>query len=110
MSDKTRRFTVIHGGKAEMQRKKLLLLNAPWVFTYEEFDELCDHFGLSRAECFDLLVMRVAHRARTDDEAKAVLAVLIGEDEAVVSDLFAKARRNRFTLITASTRACDDAD
>jgi hypothetical protein len=70
-----RAFTVIEGGKAELERKKRLLFNQPWAFDLDEFDRLCELFKLSRAEAFDLALTRVKHKAKTSYEAAALLAV-----------------------------------
>lgn len=91
-------FAVIIGGKTELERKKRLLFNQPWVFDLDEFDRLCESFQLSRAEAFDLALMRVEHKAKTNYEAAALLAVFSGSGNA--SDILARGRRNDFRLET----------
>jgi hypothetical protein len=92
-------FTVVDGGKEELERKKRLLFNQPWVFDHDEFDRLCELFKLSRAEAFDLALMRVEHKAKTNYEAAAVLAVFSGSGNA--SDILARGRRKSFRLETS---------
>lgn len=94
-----RAFTVIEGGKAELERKKRLLFNQPWVFDHDEFDQLCESFQLPRAEAFDLALMRVEYKAKTNYEAAALLAVFSGSGNA--SDILAKGRRKSFRLETS---------
>jgi len=92
-------FTVIEGGKEELERKKRLLFNQPWVFDHDEFDRLCELFKLPRAEAFDLALMRVEHKAKTNYEAAALLAVFSGSGNA--SDILARERRKNFRLETS---------
>ena len=94
-----RAFTVIQGGKVELERKKRLLFNQPWAFDHDEFDRLCELFELSRAEAFDLALARVKHKAKTNYEAAALLAVFSGSGNA--SDILAKGRRKSFRLETS---------
>jgi hypothetical protein len=99
----TRTFTVIEGGRRERERTRHLLFNQPWVFDQDEFDRLCASFGLSRAETFDLGLMRLAHKARTNYEAAAALAVFTGCGNA--SDILAKGRRKGFRLETSEQQS-----
>lgn len=92
-------FTVIDGGKEELERKKRLLFNQPWIFDHDEFDRLCELFKLSRSEAFDLGLMRIRHKAKTSYEAAAVLAVMEGSGNA--SDILARGRRKNFRLETS---------
>ncbi|WP_310676345.1 hypothetical protein [Burkholderia multivorans] len=92
-------FTVVDGGKEELERKKYLLFNQPWVFDHDEFDQLCESFQLPRAEAFDLALTRVEHKAKTNYEAAAVLAVFSGSGNA--SDILARGRRKNFRLETS---------
>ena len=89
-------FTVIEGGKEELERKKRVLFNQPWVFGHDEFDQLCELFKLSRAEAFDLELMRTGHMAKTSYEYAALLAIMNGEGNA--SDILARGRRASFKL------------
>jgi hypothetical protein len=89
-------FTVIEGGKAELERKKHLLFNQPWSFSCDEFELLCEQFDVPRAEAFDLQLMCIRHKAQTNYEAAAVLAIFEGSGNA--SDILAKGRRSSFRL------------
>lgn len=93
-------FAVIEGGKAELERKKYLLFNQPWCFSCDEFDQLCEQFEVLRAEAFDLQLKCIQHKAKTNDEAAYVFAVMSGTQKA--SDAIAQLRRNRFRLETSS--------
>ena len=92
-------LTVIEGGKAELERKKRILLSRPWVFSSEEFDKICEHFKLSRAEVFDLALMVTSHQAKTSYEAAALLAVMTGNANA--SDILARGRRGAFRVVSS---------
>ena len=92
-------LTLIAGGKEELERKKHVLFNRPWVFGHDEFDQLCEHFKLSRSEAFDLAVMRTSHKAKTSYEAAALLAILRGGGNA--SDILARGRRASFKLVNS---------
>jgi hypothetical protein len=95
-------LTVVNGGKEELERKKRLLFNQPWVFDGDEFDQLCELFKLSRAEVFDLIMMRIENQARTNHEAAAVLAVF---SSGKASDILARLRRQRFRVEASSAPA-----
>ena len=75
-------LTVIDGGKAELERQKHLLFNQPWSFSFDEFEQLCEQFEVPRAEAFDLQLKCIQHKARTNDEAAAVFAVMSGTQKA----------------------------
>ena len=92
-------FTIIDSGKAELERKKHLLFNQPWSFSFDEFEQLCEQFEVPRAEAFDLQLKCIQHKAKTNDEAAAVFAVMGGTQKA--SDAIAQLRRNRFRLETS---------
>jgi len=91
-------FTIIDSGKAELERKKHLLFNQPWSFSFDEFEQLCEQFEVPRAEAFDLQLKCIQHKAKTNDEAAAVFAVMGGQK---ASDAIAQLRRNRFRLETS---------
>ena len=93
-------FTVIEGGKEELERKKRVLFNQPWVFSCDELDRLCDLFEVPRAEAFDLQLMCIQHKAKTSFEAAAVYAFMSGNEKA--SNVIAKLRRNKLRLETSS--------
>lgn len=108
-------FTVIDGGKAELESKKHLLFNQPWSLSQDDFEQLCEQFEVPRAEAFDLQLKCIQHQAKTNDEAAAVFAVMSGTQK--VSDAIAQLRRKRFRLETSlppsppqSSRPNDEAD
>lgn len=96
-------FKVIVGGKAELEHKKRLFFNQPWLFTFDEFDQLCEQFEVPRAEAFDLCLMCIRHKAKTNYEAAAVLAIFEGGTPP--SDILASGRRKDFKLETSSPQA-----
>jgi hypothetical protein len=71
-------FSVMDGGKADLERKKWLLFNQPWVLDTDEFDQVAKLCGLTRAEEFDLVLERIRHRAHRNIEARYLLAVFEG--------------------------------
>jgi hypothetical protein len=89
-------FRVIDGGKTKLERKKRLLFNQPWTLSCDEFDLLCVQFNVPRAEAFDLQLMCIRHKAKTNYEAAAVLALFEGSEKA--SAILAKGRRDSFRL------------
>ncbi len=91
-------FAVIDGGKDELERKKHLLFNQPWVFDHDEFDRLCELFKLSRSDVFDLTLMRIERKAQTSHEAAAVLAIFKGANP---SEILAKGRRQGFKVVAS---------
>lgn len=93
-------FKVIVGGKAELERKKHLFFSQPWLFTFDEFDQLCEQLEVPRAEAFDLQLRCIQHKAKTNDEAAAAFAVMSGAQK--VSDAIAQLRRKRFSLEISS--------
>lgn len=99
MNNACTQLTVIDGGKVELERKQTLLFNQPWLLEHDEFDRLCELFKLSRAEAFDLQLKCIQHKAKTNDEAAVVFAVMSGTQKA--SDAIAQLRRNRFRLETS---------
>lgn len=95
-TSRKQRFTVIDGGKEELERKKRLLFAQPWSFNHDEFDRLCELLKLSRPDIFDLVLLRVSYKAKTSYEAAALLAVMNGNSDA--SDILARGRRKSFRL------------
>ena len=92
-------LTVIEGGKAELEKKKHLLYNQPWLLGHDEFERLCELFRLSRAEAFDLGLLRIKYKAQFSYEAAAVLAIFDGSGNP--SDILARGRRKSFKLVTS---------
>lgn len=72
-------LTVIDGGKEELERKKRLLFNQPWVFDHDEFDRLCELFKLSYSEIEGLIAERIRKRAKDPLEREALLAIINGD-------------------------------
>ncbi|MEO1767958.1 hypothetical protein [Thiobacter aerophilum] len=72
-------FTVVDGGKEELERKKRLLFNQPWVFDHDEFDRLCELFKLSYSEIEGLIAERIRKRAKDPLEREALLAIINGD-------------------------------
>lgn len=72
-------FTAIEGGKTELERKKHLLFNRPWVFDLDEFDRLCELFRLSYSEIEGLIGERIRKRATDPLERDSVLAIIDGD-------------------------------
>ena len=95
-----RAFTVIDGGKAELERKKRILFSQPWAFDHDEFDRLCGLLRLSRHDVFDLTMMRIEHKAETDAEARAALDVLCGR--APLSSIKAARQRSNFRIAVSA--------
>ncbi|MCL6548577.1 MAG: hypothetical protein K6T30_06675, partial [Alicyclobacillus sp.] len=73
-----RAFTVIQGGKVELERKKRLLFNQPWAFDHDEFDRLCELFILSYSEIEGLIGERIRKRAKDPLERDTLLALIEG--------------------------------
>jgi hypothetical protein len=73
-------LTVVNGGKEELERKKRLLFNQPWVFDGDEFDQLCELFKLSYSEIEGLIAERIRKLAKDRLERDTLLAILDGDD------------------------------
>ncbi|WP_141738583.1 hypothetical protein [Acidithiobacillus caldus] len=89
----------VERGKRERDKKKYILFNRPWDFESDEFERLCNHFHLSRAECYDLTAMRLERLAKKNHEAEAVLSIIHGGNG--FREIMAKGRRKCFTVITS---------
>lgn len=98
MKNTCAQLTVIDGGKVELERKRHLLFNQPWSFSDDEFEQLCNLFEVPRAEAFDLQLICLQHKAKTNFEAAAVYALMSGNEKA--SDVIAKLRRKKLRLET----------
>jgi len=72
-------FTVINGGKEELERKKYLLFNQPWAFDHDEFDRLCELFELSYSEIEGLIGERIRKLSADPLERDTVLALIEGD-------------------------------
>jgi hypothetical protein len=73
-------FTIIEGGKAELERKRAILFATPEVFNSNEFQSLCETFGLDRYQIVDLIELRFRRRSNSL-ERSAVLAIIEGDLE-----------------------------
>jgi hypothetical protein len=77
-SENTPTLAVIDGG-GSFARKQWLLFNQPRRLTLDEFEEMARLCGLSQAEEFDLMLVRLRHKARGNIEARYLLAVIEGD-------------------------------
>jgi hypothetical protein len=75
--ENTPTLVVIDGGR-DFACKQWLLFNQPWRLDLGEFEEMARLCGLSRAEEFDLMLVRLRHKARSNVEARYLLAVIEG--------------------------------
>jgi hypothetical protein len=76
-------FTVIEGGKAELERKKAKLFAVPELLSDDEFGQLLDELSLSYPEAESLIAKRIRYRAKDPIERNAVLAIINADfDEA----------------------------
>lgn len=94
-------FTVVDGDKEELERKKRLLFNQPWVFDHDEFDRLCELFELSYSEIEGLIGERIRKRATDPLERDAVLAIIEGDHakfERLNAILERRNRRNKLGI------------
>ena len=92
-------LTVIPGDLERQEVLRNTLLMRPWEFSHDEFDLLCERFGLSRAEIHDLTLERIRRRANNSHEAKAVLDLL--EGRASLSSAKAMIRRSAIRIVSA---------
>lgn len=95
-------FTIIKGGRDELEHNKRLLYARPWSFDSAEFDRLSETIGIGRADAFDLTLARLRHKARESYEAAAVLAIFEGSD---ASEILALGRRREIRLETSEPPA-----
>jgi hypothetical protein len=76
--ENTTSLAVIDGGGG-FARKQWLLFNQPWRLDLDEFEEMARYCNLSRGEEFDLMLVRLRHKARDNIEARYLLAVIEGD-------------------------------
>lgn len=100
-SDK-RTLTLIEGGKAELAKQKHRLFNEPWVFDLDEFEQLCETFGLSYPEIEGLVGERVRKLAEDPLERDALLAIIEDRHEEALRLLNAMEGRNQMGLSVIS--------
>ncbi len=101
----TNQLTVMDGGKKERERQRHLLFTQPWRFGRNEFEQLCERFDLSRAEAFDLTLMRIRHQAGHGDREAAAILALVEGDEKNAARLLARARREKLIKPVVSGKA-----
>jgi len=102
---KTNQLTVIDGGKKERERQRHLLFTQPWRFGRNEFEQLCKRFELSRAEAFDLTLMRISHQAAHGDREAAAILALVEGDEQDAARRLARVKREKRIRPVVSGRA-----
>lgn len=95
--ENTPNLAAVDGGE-DFAHKQWLLFNEPWRLALDEFEEMARLSNLSRAEEFDLMLVRLRHKARGNIEARYLLAVIEGDHRE--ADRLGKilARRNALGL------------
>lgn len=96
-------FTVVDGGKAELERKKRLLFNQPWLLDHDEFDRLCELFKLSYSEIEGLIGERIRKRAKDPLERDTLLAIIDGRHDEARNLISVMQRRNELGLSLISS-------
>lgn len=74
-------FTVITGGKEELECKKRILLSTPEVLDQQEFESLCDSLGLRLADVEPLIARRLRCNDKDALERNLVLAIIDGDTD-----------------------------
>lgn len=97
------KFTIIDGGKDELERKKTLLFNQPESFNQNEFEHLCEMHKLNLAEIENLIARRVQHRVKDSLERDALLAIIGDDHEEADRLLDAMERRHKLGLSVISS-------
>lgn len=97
------KFTIIDGGKDELERKKTLLFNHPESFNQNEFENLCEMHKLNLAEIERLIARRVQHRVKGSLERDALLAIIGDDHEEADRLLDAMERRHKLGLSVISS-------
>ena len=99
-------LTAIKGGKEELERKKRLLFNQPWVFDLDEFDRLCELFKLSYSEIEGLIGERIRKRAKDPLERDALLAIIEGDHAKFerLNSILEKRNKLGITVISADAQ------
>lgn len=103
MKNPCKQFTVIDGGKVELEQKKQVLFATPELLEQQEFENLCDDLGLRLSDVAPLIERRVRINAKDALERNLVLSILDGDDDEYnrLSDLIG--RRNSLSLKVISS-------
>jgi len=96
-------FTVITGGKEELECKKRILFSTPEVLDQQEFESLCDSLDLRLADVEPLIARRVRLRASDALERDALLAIINGNNEEAQRLVLVMQRRNELGLSVISS-------
>jgi len=96
-------FTVITGGKEELECKKHILFSTPEVLDQQEFESLCDSLDLRLADVEPLIARRVRLRASDALERDALLAIINGNNEEAQRLVLVMQRRNELGLSVISS-------
>lgn len=96
-------FTVITGGKEELESKKRILFSTPEVLDQQKFESLCDSLGLRLADVEPLIARRLRCNAKDALERNLVLAIIDGDTDEYnrLSDVIG--RRNSLSLKVISS-------
>ncbi|MDO9054371.1 MAG: hypothetical protein Q7U37_10660 [Gallionella sp.] len=96
-------FTVITGGKEELECKKHILFSTPEVLDQQEFESLCDSLDLRLADVEPLIARRLRCNAKDALERNLVLAIIDGDTDEYnrLSDVIG--RRNSLSLKVISS-------
>lgn len=96
-------FTVITGGKEELECKKRILFSTPEVLDQQKFESLCDSLGLRLADVEPLIARRLRCNAKDALERNLVLAIIDGDTDKYnrLSDVIG--RRNSLSLKVISS-------
>ena len=96
-------FTVIEGGKEELERKKRILFSSPELLEQQDFENLCDSLGLHLADVEPLIARRVRLRAKDALERNALLAIINGSHDEARRLVVVMQKRNELGLSVIST-------
>lgn len=96
-------FTIIDGGKEELERKKRVMFSAPELLDQQDFENLCDSPGLRLADVEPLIARRVRLRAKDALERDALLAIINGDIAEATRLTEAMQKRNNLGLRLIST-------
>ncbi|OIO76372.1 MAG: hypothetical protein COZ20_02295 [Gallionellales bacterium CG_4_10_14_3_um_filter_54_96] len=97
-------FTVITGGKEELECKKRILFSTPELLEQQEFENLCDSLGLQFVDVEFLIAKRVRNRNYSSRlEQQALLAIIEGRDNDIERLFGILERRNSLSLKVISS-------
>jgi len=97
-------FTVITGGKEELECKKHILFSTPEVLDQQKFESLCDSLGLRLADVEPLIARRLRCNAKDTLERNLVLAIIDGDTDEYnrLSDVIGRRNSLSLKLISSS--------